>query len=540
MIRHAGVAALVLLWIALVLASAPWTDVPLNDDWAYAQSARHLLMTGELRLSDWSNPIAVFPAYWGALFCLPFGFSHVALRASTLSLGLAGLLAFHGLLRELGFGEGRALFGAALLAINPLYLNLACTYMTDVPFLALSLLALLCYVKGLEGGTRWIWLGSAFAALAGLTRQLGWLLPVALTIVALRRLPKPRLVPAIRAAALVPALACVACVAWMSLVHGPTHAQLVLTRHEQPAFLARPDLPAVLARRALSSLQYLGWFAAPTIVAAAGSLLARPRVAGALTPKRRLAAAGWILGAAVGALWLVRSPAGPVFMPYLENIVTPTGFCPSLEGEKPAVFPAWIWPPLTLLAALSVMLLGALRIAASVAAGRAALVYWAAALMAGPSLGFALYWDDYLLPFVPAAILGSLEATQQLRLGRGLAILSLSALAVFSVLSERDYFAWAGARWQAGERLLARGVPLREIDGGFEWNGWMLYEHAMEETRGDPAARTDVWAWQRVLQPRYLLAFSILPEAEVVDRVSYAALLPPRVRHIFVMRRPTP
>ena len=92
------------LLVAIVLR--PFPDAPFIDDWAYSWSVQHLLETGDFLFPEVVlNPI-VTQVLWGALFCLPFGFSLAALRVSTWVLGV---LAVCGLcpVRELSKG-GRA------------------------------------------------------------------------------------------------------------------------------------------------------------------------------------------------------------------------------------------------------------------------------------------------------------------------------------------------------------------------------------------------------------------------------------------------
>ncbi len=75
---------------------------------------------------------------WGSLFCIPFGFSFTALRFSTLTLGLIGILGTYFLLREVKSDRYIAFMGAMLLASNPIYVALSNTFMTDVPFTAFT------------------------------------------------------------------------------------------------------------------------------------------------------------------------------------------------------------------------------------------------------------------------------------------------------------------------------------------------------------------------------------------------------------------
>src|SRR5678815_1131209 len=74
-----------------VLLLRPFQNAPHVDDWVYAWSVEWLLKHHELRTLEFSASINVIQTLWGALFCLPFGFSFTALRVSTWALSVLGL-----------------------------------------------------------------------------------------------------------------------------------------------------------------------------------------------------------------------------------------------------------------------------------------------------------------------------------------------------------------------------------------------------------------------------------------------------------------
>jgi 4-amino-4-deoxy-L-arabinose transferase-like glycosyltransferase len=155
----------------------PVGDFPLNDDWTYALAVKSILQTGRFALPSPATTNIFAQAYWGALFCLPFGFSFTALRFSTLTLGAAGILAFYLLLREIGGNRSAALLGSLTLAANPLYFGLAHTFMTDVPVLALMITALWLLVRGVQREERSsLAAGILLALFAILIRQFALLL----------------------------------------------------------------------------------------------------------------------------------------------------------------------------------------------------------------------------------------------------------------------------------------------------------------------------------------------------------------------------
>ena len=184
--RYSDVLAVLLLlavWIFAVLAVDPSGNFPLNDDWAYASAIRALVGQGEIRLSGWTATNLIAQLLWGALFCLPFGFSFTALRVSTLVLAVLGALATYGLLREAQAKPGTALFAAATLAFGPIYFALSFTLMTDVPFTAVATLSSWLLLRGLRrGGRAETIAGLALAMTAILIRQIGLAIPIAFAL----------------------------------------------------------------------------------------------------------------------------------------------------------------------------------------------------------------------------------------------------------------------------------------------------------------------------------------------------------------------
>jgi hypothetical protein len=168
------VGLLSLAWVVCVILINPVGDFPLNDDWAFGLPVEVLLTEHALKFTDWQSTSLVVQLFWGAIFCLPFGFSFTALRLSTLTLGLVGIIGFYGLLRHLGADRRIAVFGAAVLGFNPLYINLSYTFLTDVPFLALMIASLLLLMRGLDlDRDGEIVAGLMIAVLAMFVRQFG-------------------------------------------------------------------------------------------------------------------------------------------------------------------------------------------------------------------------------------------------------------------------------------------------------------------------------------------------------------------------------
>ena len=162
-----------LIWTFMVIVVNPLGNFPLNDDWAYGYSVRALVENAQIRFSDWTATNLFGQVLWGALFCLPFGFSFTALRFSTAVLGFVGVLATYGILRELKTSRATAAIGALTLAFCPIYFALSLTFMNDVPFAAFAISSLYFFLRGLRlDSSLTIAVGLVLAGVAILTRQL--------------------------------------------------------------------------------------------------------------------------------------------------------------------------------------------------------------------------------------------------------------------------------------------------------------------------------------------------------------------------------
>ena len=179
---------IVAVWAIPIVLLRPFQNTPYVDDWVYAWSVEHLLRTGELRILDISSSANPAQVLWGALFCVPGGFSFAALRVSTWVLSALGLCGLYLLLRELDVGRRDALFVTACLGFYPVYFILSYTFMTDVPFLSALLWFSYAAVRLLRTAqVRWLALATVLASVAIAIRPLGAVLPVALTLTLLQR-----------------------------------------------------------------------------------------------------------------------------------------------------------------------------------------------------------------------------------------------------------------------------------------------------------------------------------------------------------------
>lgn len=480
--------ALALGWALVWLATLPFGDFPLNDDWVYARAVQSLLETGRLQILPWSAANAAAQIYWGALFCEVFGFSHQSLRFATAVLGAVGVVATYGLLRELRAAVGVAALGALVVGCNPLYLSQSVTFMTDIPFAAAITVSLWLFASSIRRERpRLAMAAYGVGLLAVLIRQFAVVLPVAFAAGVLRR---RRLSLGLAAALLLSLLLFVALhlgfQRWMVATHRTSGFESPVS-----GFL-HLDVAAARERLRTSLLPLAG-------------LLGMALLPFAVIDPCRLwrddGRTQWLArGATValaGALLLALSVKHEV-PPLLGNVLRPFGIGPltlydtyQLQRSLPQ-FPgaAGFWWLVSAGACWGAATgsMAALSLGVALVRGRreerpaqAAALLGFAACYGGAVLAFgaiAPLFDRYLIPLLPplvAMVVLAAEGDRRHAAELAAAGMAVAAMAVFSVLSTHDWLAWQRSRWEAVRFLEARSIPANKIDGGYEFNGMTTY-----------------------------------------------------------------
>ena len=369
---------------------------------------------------------------------------------------------------------GRALFAGALVAIAPGFLAGGPTFMTDIPALAATTACLAIGVAALDraGRAYWVWLSAALAVgVFGFSiRQFAVAAPVAVLIAAFARFPRKWL-PTLALAALL-AAACIGVMVWywnLAGIHQADH------------------FPNPLSSGVMTALR-LAASVGIAVLPAAIWALARPgeRVARAL---------------AVGFAAIVLVYVVAVRFPrevFAGSVLTRWGVSGSsfLAGTRPTLFPPAVWTAMGVAAIAGVTCVVALAAARAFAALRSGSSPASSAWLASPegvlgaflvlgggglfvvtALGSSAY-DRYTWPLVgPLAILLFMRPAPAAAgrfggVGAVLAVATMCALALVSLALAVNADAYDAARWRAGSSLRRMGVPVQQIDAGFEWFGY--------------------------------------------------------------------
>jgi len=548
------IAAISIFWMMAVMLADPSGNFPLNDDWNYARTVKWLLEEGRWGLTCWSCATLVSQALWGALVCKIFGFSFETLRLSALALGLFGIVATYFLLRELRADRFLAFIGALVLATNPLYFNLAHTFMSDVPFLTATLWACLFLVKTLkEDRTGDLILGAVFSLVSVMSRQLGMVIPVSFAASylaksgpSLRSLPRAFFPLAVSAACLVPYLA------WIKLAVGLPECfkvwNIQLASMLQSGFFKYSYY--CLANATIVFI-YLGVMALPFLVAVA------PRLWKTLERREQIFLTLLILEVVLIAG--VGLAVKQLLMPLSSNIIFNIGLGPVLLPHAGSLIPAH-WPKAPLSVWITVTILGV--VAGSALLGflillslRFAAAKWRPAQPQRDwQLLFLLYIfvlytlqlaclgliDRYLLFLIPgvmAALVAfsgssSLEKIETWKLPHmAIAMALVLGFGIFSIAGTHDYLSWNRARWQALSDLTDRdGVSPMQINGGWEFNGWYSYEAKYRD-------KLNFLSGDLSHENQYLVTIGPVPGYDEIRRFRFRRWLPPGNGDIFVLRK---
>jgi len=542
-----GICLVILVWLASLFAVHPLGNFPLNDDWSFGQAVRILMEKHDFRPSGWTAMPLITNVLWGGLFCLPSGFSFTALRVSTLVAALAGIVGIYWLLKQSRAPDWLALLAALLFGFNPVYYALSCSFMTDVPFATLTIIAAVFLLRNLaKGADRDLFLGTAFVLIATLSRQLALAVPLAFAITSILKngFNPSKLWRACLPAAL-GVIALVLFQHWMAAT-GRLSAMYSQKSGELTQALTDPihTLPE-FAHNLYVAFLYLGLFLSPILF----YVLAAVWQSEPKKTKLIFAASLWII---LLACYCYKSRG--IYMPLSSNILDSSGIGPvtlrdaailqiNLLPELPPTF----WKLVTLisvLGAVALMTLAGVILSNVLPKWRAremndsdtAAVFnlVCAAIYLAPLL-VTIFFDRYLIvviPFLAAAVAAVCPPLPKLNLKVFFpATAILVGLMLYAVCGTHDYLGWNTARWVAINNLMANEhVKPEEMDGGFEFNALYFFNPNYSVLQNEKS-----WWW--VQGDTYLISFGSVPGYRTLKEYPYTRWLPPSHGAVLVSKK---
>ena len=473
------------LSILAALAIRPFQNAPFVDDWAYAWSVENLLERGRLEVLNYSDNVNVAQVLWGWLLCRPFGFSFTALRISTWLLAVTGLCGLYLLLRELEVSRRDAMLGTATLAVYPTFALLGATFMTDVPFVAVTILASLAMVKAWrQRSVPWLAAAALAASIGVGIRGVGVVTPVAMSLSLLAARDNWGRQRARWAIALAPLLVFLILMQWwrshtfssgdLTWVRGTTVQRIPMLRQ-----FAIPLLPRMLGETLALVAGVVGLAVLPLSQASIRRETLKRTV---LTFCALGAGLTWLY--AIGLRYPMPLATGSVWSLYELG-----GTTELVPDDHAAAGPMAL--------CVAALAIGGWSSAAAIAAvsrkrrWEPAELFLVWALIGHVGL-MALIWlvfDRYALVLVPYVIAVVLVARP--RLNRPVVLGILTVFALVTAAGITDHLSYSRALWQAVDALNRAGVPAREINGGYVVNGWRQYAHPDAAPR-DSQGRVEV------------------------------------------------
>lgn len=536
----------ILFCVALFLVN-PMGDFPLNDDWSYGIAVKRFLEEGSYYPTVWTSMSLISQVLWGAAVASVFGFSFEVLRFSTLILSLLAIFGIYLIVRYLKQPSWLALLISLTVAFNPIYFALSNTFMTDVPFMAFSVMAILFFVRNLQNNHRGNLLaGTAFTIIAVLCRQNALFIPLAFAI---SLLYKNGINKASVLKAFIPlALSLTALFAFqywlertgkMPSLYGKQIGDLLQV-------VSSPALwPQSLGLNGAISILYIGLFLLPVLVVLSFTNRAViPWLSKVIFP---LAIISTLIMAYAGRLMPVRnsilnsSGIGPLTlhdtyllgMPHVPELPDIYWMVISLVSVIGAGLLIWFFLPLFI--ALSLNIYKAVRRKRWPEGDHSiTLFFLAGALIYFAPLAFLGFYDRYLLMLMVLLAFTLISFMGRLNLPvlkvMPVAGFIILPMALFTIAATHDYFSWNRARWDALRSFSeTNNVPPSKINGGFEYNGYSLfYNKEFTDVTDDQ--------WWEEEDDLYMLAFGNLPDYEVVDYYPYKSWLPPYTGKILILK----
>ncbi|BBD69185.1 hypothetical protein NIES4072_34860 [Nostoc commune NIES-4072] len=560
-----NILVIIFIWSATVILVNPLGNFPLNDDWAYGWSVKTLLETGNFQLSDWTATNLLPQVFWGALFCLPFGFSFTALRFSTLTLGLIGVITTYDLLREANSSPKYSLVGALIVALNPLYFVLSNSFMSDVPSFTFAILALYFLIRGLKRNSHFeILIGIVVAFVSILNRQSNLII---LPAFGFAYLLKKGLNSRNIVKAFFPTLVGIALYLsyskWLQLTERIpilyNFQAKQLLKSFSSGFL---EIISIYSENLLIFSIYLGLFLFPLLI------VKFPIQYHKLSfTKKRISLFTIFIIVAAGIVYCL---AAKKQMPLVGNVINPFGL---VYEEAFLLKPISItiiniiWKNITIVGLIgSALLFQYFSIAFFKLVNQKQNIEvekkWLLVLTLFTIFMYFLpigvlkkiYWFDryliFLLPLLMMLVSITTKNGSKKRIASWAVSTSLIMLLLyggFTISATHDYLSWNRVRWQAVHDLMQEfQVSPNQINGGFEFNGWYFgnrlekcnpkYQKSPRDSSGNWADFTCLWGGNN-----YKYTISLVPQIgyKVEKTYSYRKWLLWSKENLYLLRQNT-
>lgn len=156
-------------------------------------------------------------------------------------------------------------------------------------------------------------------------------------------------------------------------------------------------------------------------------------------------------------------------------------------------------------------------------------------------MSWSNFFDRYVLPIIPLCTLiiflcwGLVDFhSKTVKKAAVVASLILCLFSgLFSIAGARDYLTYNRVRWRMLRTCIdEKSIPPAKIDGGFEFNGWYLYDDHYQ------LKKDKSWWW--VADDEYVISMSPLAGYDEIERNEFFRWLTRRRDSIYLLHRSSP
>ena len=515
-------------------------EFPLNDDWSYTHNVKALALDNQIIFDDWGAMTLIAHTIWGAFFCKIFGFSFTALRVSTLVVGWIGLIATFFFFQEGGLEKKQAFWATLLIALNPLYLVLSFSYMTDVPFMCFVVFSALFFLKFIHNKPNYhLVLATLFSIIATLIRQPGILLPLSFFFIYILKnktslnIVIQSVTPLISTTTIL-----ILFTNWRKSNYGLSNSFGTTDHLIENIFNGK--ITQNLSEQAHGIFIYWGIFLLPFL------LILFPYFWKKEDWKNRL------------IVFVITMLCAFPFLekwdyPLHGNIIFNLGMGPHILAEYPESYPPYfsdsIWSILKLIGfigGVNILLWLWFRFSQTLfflIKKEQEKVNWSTAFsltIAGIYFFFLMtndyFFDRYYLMPLPFLVLIIFPKNYNITFTFSKwmtipAVFAFSVIAFFSISATKDNLSWNRTRWKATNFALNElNISIQNFNGGFEFNGW--------NRRGVPLPRN--WGnqnWWQKSEEQFTLSSQPLCGYETIKTFPNSKIIPPQKDSIFILKK---
>ena len=137
-------------WLLAALATRPFVEAGMIDDFSYVQSAWVFADTHRLVYNGWATAMIGWQIAWGGLFAAVLGHTYTAVRLANFVTSFATVWLMHAACLRCGLSRRNAVLGTLALALCPLFLPMSVSFMTDISGLLSIVVCFYCCLRALQ------------------------------------------------------------------------------------------------------------------------------------------------------------------------------------------------------------------------------------------------------------------------------------------------------------------------------------------------------------------------------------------------------